>query len=453
MAVEIVMPKLGMSMENGTVMQWHKHPGDPVEKGEPLVAVSSEKIEYEIEAPASGVLLEILVPEEGVVPCGTVIGYVGQPGERANTAMEGKLEAASASAAPGSELRREDRIKISPAARKMARSAGIDTSSLVGTGPGGRITVEDVQRAMADASLPSGIAGEMRALDVAGPDAARGTGKAGVTGTSAEPTMATGETTTAEATSGMGAFSGAEKASSHGPKWLPEDAGNISRVPLRGMRKVIAQRMQNSLLETAQLTLTARADVTQALRLLRELAQEWGEEKKPTMTDLVARAAIAALREHPEMNSRFVEGQVEIHSLIHLGIAVALDKGLVVPVIRDAGGMTFAQLSAAIRMLSRRARDHELDSAEMAGSTFTVTNLGQYGVEWFTPILNPPETGILGVGRAEDAPVYCGDVLERRTLLPLSLTFDHRVVDGAPAAQFLAMVKRGLEHPLDLLVG
>lgn len=422
MAHEVIMPKLGMAMVEGTVIAWKKRVGDAVKKGEGIVEISSEKIEMEVEAPADGVLLRIDVAEGGVVPYGTVLGVVGQPNETAAAvpaavsaaaqvesaaslaAAEPTTSATAATGAPaagGAPARSREGVKISPVARKMAEEAGLDYTNIAGSGPQGRITKEDIEAALAarenEGNAPAG-------------QAAADEGPIGETG--------------------------------------------VEHIPVTGMRRVIAERMQNSLMQSAQLTMTAHADVTDLLRMKEQVSGELQDRYgvKLTVTDLIARAAVLALSRHKEMNSAFLGDRIERYEEVHLGIAVALEKGLVVPVIRRAGKLSLAELSREIKSLGVRARQNQLAPDEMKGSTFTITNLGGYGVETFTPILNPPETGILGVGAVRDTPVFVGDELVRRSMLPLSLTFDHRVLDGAPAAAFLAAVKRYLEEPYSLLL-
>ncbi|KZR59813.1 dihydrolipoamide acetyltransferase family protein [Pseudobacillus badius] len=405
MAVEVIMPKLGMAMKEGTVSNWNKQVGEAVEKGELIASINSEKIEMEIEAPASGSLLDIAVPEGEGVPPGTVIGYIGQPGEKvpeaetsvaeqpadkeiAATAME-ETKPVSLSA-----LTTRSRIKISPVARKIAESAGIDYTQLKGSGPGGRITKEDVEKAV---PAPAASEPEQR------------------------------EESTAPA---------------------------AQQTPMTGMRKVIAERMHASLKNSAQLTITMKADATEAVQLREQMAETVQShlEANLSMNDFVARAVVLALQKHPHMNSACMDGHIHQFESIHLGVAVALEKGLVVPVIRDAQNDSLVQLSKKIKLCAERARQGELNQDEMTGSTFTISNLGAYGVEYFTPILNSPEAGILGVGAMEEAAVFKEGTIECRRLLPLSLTFDHRVLDGAPAAAFLQTVKQLLEEPFTMLL-
>ena len=413
MAVEMVMPKLGMAMKEGMVSNWRKEAGDPVSKGEIVADINSEKIEMEIEAPADGIILEIVVPAGQGVPPGTVICRIGSPDEQvigaAAAAPEAKAHIAEAAVAavaepapsPSPALRKKGESKISPVARKMAEAAGIDIESIAGTGPQGRITKEDVERAIAKLSAAPSPAVES------------------------------------------------------GPVTPPAAGGEqVEQTPVTGIRKVIATRMLDSMRSSAQLTLTLKADVTGLVALQKPVSETAQKQYdvKLTITDFIARAVVLSLMQHRQMNSAYIDERIHTFGYVHLGMAVALDNGLVVPVIRHAEKLSLLELARGLKSLAQRARSGQLGSEEMQGSTFTVTNLGAYGIEHFTPILNPPEAGLLGVGAVQDTPVFIGEEVQRRSLLPLSLTFDHRVLDGAPAAGFLRTVKQLLEDPYRLLL-
>ncbi|MFD2371694.1 dihydrolipoamide acetyltransferase family protein [Brevibacillus sp. GCM10020057] len=419
MAVEVLMPKMGMAMKEGTVSQWNKQVGDLVSKGEVIASISSEKIEADLEAPADGVLLKIAVPEWEGVPPGTVIGYIGEPSEQivqetAATATvemgapEKKEEPAATDEAPaiGENRASGKEVKISPVARKLAEAAGLPVGSLVGTGPAGRITKEDVEKAIAEREAKQESAAEEKQS----------------AGVSAKAAVTSEET--------------------------------VEKLPVTGMRKVIASRMLASLQESAQLTITARADVTELIALQRKMNEFTQNEydTKLTLTDLIARAAVLSLQKHKEINSAFIDDRIHRFGHVHLGIAVALTQGLVVPVVRHAETVSLLELSRQIKALAAQAREGTLGMEAMQGSTFSITNLGAYGVEFFTPVLNPPEAGILGVGSVQDTPVFIGEQVQRRSILPLSLTFDHRVLDGAPAAEFLQTLRKYLEEPHRMLL-
>ncbi|MED3854135.1 dihydrolipoamide acetyltransferase family protein [Priestia megaterium] len=409
MAAEVVMPKLGMAMKEGTVSTWNKKVGDSVSKGDMIASINSEKIEMDIEAPQDGVILDILVQEDVGVPPGTIICYVGKPNEQlteqnrsANELQAPKNEVAAAisleerPANTASSKKNKETVRISPIARKIAESENINIETIQGTGPKGRITKADVEKVLA------------------------------------------------------------ERASESSPQTVERDnpAINKETLPVAGMRKVIASRMHNSLLNSAQLTINMKADVTDLLSLQREIKDvtQQRHKVKISLTDFIARAVVLSLQEHKQMNSAYIDNEIQLYNHVHLGMAVALENGLVVPVMQHAEKMSLVELATEIKTRAADARQGQLSTDRMQGSTFTITNLGAYGVEYFTPVLNPPETGILGVGATEDVPMYKGDELQKRNLLPLSLTFDHRVLDGAPAANFLGTIKQYLEQPILLLL-
>ncbi|MCL6571490.1 MAG: 2-oxo acid dehydrogenase subunit E2 [Bacillus sp. (in: Bacteria)] len=411
MAVEVVMPKLGMAMKEGTVSIWNKEVGDMVGKGEPIASVNSEKIEIDVESPEEGMVLKIAVPEGEGVPPGTVICYIGNPGEEIGASdVFGDFKKLNKDAEEVIIIQNEPimptktslgRVKISPVARKMADAAKLDIENIQGTGPGGRITKEDIQEAMK----------ETRELDT-------------------QPEV---------------------KQKKVVPQVQPQES---KQVPVSGIRKVIGRRMHTSLLNSAQLTMNMKVDVTDLIALQKQTVETIQNryQNKLTVTDFIALAVVLSLKQHPQMNSAYIDDKIHMFTPVHLGMAVALEKGLVVPVIRNAQTYTLVELSKNSKALAERARLGQLSNEEMQGSTFTISNLGAYGIEHFTPILNPPEAGILGVGAITDMPVYIGDIVQRRSMLPLSLTFDHRIIDGAPAAVFLKMVKQYLEEPITMIV-
>ena len=408
MATEVVLPRLGLTQDEGTVVKWLKPEGSRVAKGEPLFEVMTDKATLEIEAPASGVLLKILVAEGGTVAVATPIALIGERGEASAPASgtrdgEAAVSGRAVPLQPTAIGAPSGRVKISPRARALAEQHGINVRAVVGTGPDGRIIERDVQTAVAS--------------------------RAG--GPPAPPPSASP------------------------PSTFPPVAGQPGESPAAArMRLLIARRMMESLHTTAQLTLTTEVDMEECVQLHGEVGPELERREgvRVTYTDLIVRAAGVALREHPKINARWEGEAVRRLAEIHIGVAVSLDDGLVVPVVRQADRATLGQISAAIRDLSDRARSNRLRPEEMQGSTFTVTNLGMYDVDGFTPVLNSPDAAILGVGRLHRRPAAIGDRIEIRSMMVLSLTFDHRVVDGAPAAEFLQRVKYVLEHPSLLLL-
>lgn len=395
MSVEVAMPKFGLTMHDGTVQRYFKAVGEQIAAGEPLFEVETEKVMYEVESPASGVLAIQLAAEGDTVDCGATVAVIAEAGEdpAALAARYGNGAVKSAAPPPAAERTHaaaataaaqstsSGRRPASPVARKLAAELKVDLDTVQGTGPAGRITREDVERTAAAAtSKPRASAAPAAARDGA--------------------------------------------------------AVPAGRTPMRGARKTIAERMHSSLRDTAQITITTEADVTAATELRARLKPDLDV----TYTDMIVHAAARALLRHPRMNSRLEQSEIVTQGSANVGIAVALDDGLIVPVIRNASAMRLAEIAAESRALGEKARTGRLKLEDVTGGTFTVSNLGTYGVDAFTPILNQGETGILGVGRIVEKPaVYRGEIA-RRAMMTLSLTFDHRVIDGAPAAQFLATV-------------
>jgi pyruvate dehydrogenase E2 component (dihydrolipoamide acetyltransferase) len=410
MPIEVTMPKFGLTMQEGTLQRYFKGPGDSVDAGEPLYEVETEKVLYVVEAPEAGKLALWLHDEGAVVECGGVVAVIARPDEdlnRLRNEYAGRGAATIRSSANGGERRTpspladsqaepspgphnsapEGRRPVSPVARKLATELGVNLAQVTGTGPGGRITREDVERAARDDSKAASTT-----------------------------------------TSGPAAPAVAAAAVSPAPSSQP--------VALRGMRRTIATRMHQSLRDTAQLTISCEADVTPATELRARLTREFDF----TYTDLIIHAVARALLRHPRMNSRLNEAGMVSFNEAHIGMAVALEEGLIVPVIHDAARKSLKQIGAETKDLGERARSGQLKLEDVSGGTFTITTLGTWGVDAFTPILNLGETGILGVGRIIEKPaVYRGEIT-RRSMLTLSLTFDHRVIDGAPAAAFLQTV-------------
>jgi pyruvate dehydrogenase E2 component (dihydrolipoyllysine-residue acetyltransferase) len=403
-AVEVVMPKFGLTMVEGTIQKWFKAEGDAINAGEALFEVETEKVLYEIEVPVSGTVAKLLYPVEAVVAVGLPVAIIAEAGENVaevaarygGGAPAGKAAAAPAPAAvspapvaaPASS--RREGAPVTPAARKLAEEHKINLSRVVGTGPGGRVTREDVQKV----------------IDTGGQAPAPA------------PTVAPSPAAPA----------------------APASTGQS--VPLRGMRKVIAERMHKSLQGSAQLTITTEVDVTQLIDRRQEVQREFNA----TYTDFIVQACAHALKQHPRMNAALDGDTIRLQAQISVGVAVALDEGLIVPVIHNTDKKSLKDIAQEARGLAEKARAGKLTLEEVSGGTFTVSNLGMYGVDGFTPILNTPQTGILGVGRIIEKPVIYRSEIAKRSMMVLSLTFDHRVIDGAPAGAFLQTVADLLAH-------
>lgn len=433
MAIPIVMPKLGLTMVKGTVVKWCKAQGEHVAKGEPLVVIMTEKITYELPSPGDG-LLHIIAQEKATRAVGEVIGYLLAPGEAppAGAAPAPAVGAAEAPAPPAAAQAPGEFIAASPAAKRLAREKGVDLALVKGTGPGGRIVEQDVLRYLeAQAAKPR---------IVASPLAQAIAEKEGVDLSQVQGTGPGGRIEKEDVLR----YLEARKA----PPVVPPPAAPARRtIPFTGMRQIIAERMTESLRTMAQLTISTEADVTELVRARETLKKDFDL----TYTDLIIKAVAKALRQHPNLNSSLVGEEIVLLDEVNIGLAVALEDGLIVPVIRNADRLSLQEIAAESKRLAEAARAGTLTVDQVTGGTFTITNLGIYEVDAFTPIVNPPECAILGIGRIIEKPVARGGEIAIRQMMHLSLSFDHRLVDGAPAAAFLRTVKRYLEDPYLLL--
>src|SRR5216684_5228902 len=437
MATEVRLPQFGMGMQEGKVLRWFKHEGDQVREGDPLCELETEKANVEVPAPAGGILSQIVAQVGATIPVFEILGVLAAAGEPApprRSVVAGKKDgtARSAGAAPvniaiTSEVGSRG-PQVTPLARRVAKEHGIELNGVTGTGPGGRITDHDVRRLIdertkasvsATAAAPRNVQIEPRARRLALQhqiDLSRlaGSGPGGrITEQDVRLFLA------------------------------PSSGGREQIIPLTGKRGVIARRMTESLQSSAQLTLTTEANVTVLVR------QRKAPNEQPDLTynELLIKASALALRKHPRLNSTVVGQEIHVLPEIHVGLAVALDDGLVVPVVRNADQKPLAIIANEVRELIERARAGKLMMAEITGGTFTVTNLGGFGITSFTPIINPPEAAILGVGCIVDRLVRRDSDMVWQQMMGLSLTVDHRVVDGAPAAAFLKTLCELLERP------
>src|SRR5208282_287642 len=387
------MPKFGLTMHEGTIQRFFKAAGERVNAGEPLYEVETEKVLYEVEAPASGNLATTLFDEGATVECGVTVAVIAEAGEDIaavaaryeKSASKPANQGSPATSSPGNPSITANagaRRTASPVARKLASELGVNLDKIEGTGPGGRITREDVERASR-------------------------------TATKMQPPISAA-------------------------------APSTHRVAFRGVRKVIAERMHQSLHASAQITITAEADVTPATEFRARMTREFDF----SYTDMMIYSVARALMRHTRMNARLNENGAEIalNASANVGIAVALDEGLIVPVVQRAESKSLQEIAIESRALGEKARSGNLKLEDVHGGTFTITNLGMFGVDAFTPILNPGETGILGVGRIVEKPAVFNGAIAKRAMIWLSLTFDHRVVDGAPAAEFLQSVIEFFNH-------
>lgn len=406
MATEILMPKLGLTMTEGTVEHWFVNEGDEVHAGDAVAEISSEKLTGEVVAPESGTIIKIVAQAGDVVPSKAPIAYIGKPGEQIGSPSPSlsveepkKAETVKAVSTAKTEMIEKEageRIFITPVARKMANELGIDIHNVIGTGGNGRITRLDILRYQASMEQ-------------------------------AAPSIENAPST---------------QSVSYG-------AG------LSGMRKTIAQRMMRSVQTTAQVTNHRKVDITELMKFREEIKTKVKEpltNGELSINTLLTKAVVLALKDTPDMNAWYHNGEYIRVDEVHIGMATAIEEGLVVPVIKNAHLMSLSQLGAAIQKVTTEARQGSLDGSLYSGSTFTITNLGGYEIEYFTPILNTPEVGILGVGAIQkELALEDGQVVEKLKL-PLSLTYDHQIIDGAPASEFLSKIADYLQDPYRLLL-
>jgi len=450
MITEIILPKLGQTMEEGTIVEWKKREGDAVRRDEILFTVETDKAVMEVEATADGFLRKILVPVGQTVP---VLAAVALLTTTAAEDVSG-YRAAQAQAEEGAALppvqqpaalppEAPGRLVASPRARKAAREKGIDLSLVAGTGPGGRIVEHDVLTSAA-AQAPALPAASPRAT----PLAAKAAQALGVDLAAVPPTGVSGRIVKAD-------VEAAVRPTPPFPAGLPTAEIQPGSIPIAGLRRIIAERMAASHQSAARVTLVTEADATAFVEAREQLKAaveaDWGFA--PGYNDLLAIVVVRALLEFPYMNARLSADAQTIDRLpyVNLGIAVDTDRGLLVPVIRDAGHKGLRALGAEFRSLVERARAGKSLPDDLTGGTFTITNLGMYDIDAFTPIINLPEAAILGAGRIQARPAVYGSQIVARQMWALSLSFDHRLVDGAPAARFLQRIKRLVENPYLLL--
>ncbi|MFH1905559.1 MAG: dihydrolipoamide acetyltransferase family protein [bacterium] len=383
MIKEIIMPKLGQTVEESTVGKWLKKEGDKVEKGDVLLEITTDKATLEVESFANGVLRKIVHKEGDIVPVLTIIGYIAgsmdeEISEKPQEQLQGKKEEEASIDESVQEVRdksiiEEVRIKISPLAKKLAKEKGIDVTKVNGTGPGGRIVKEDIL-----------------------------------------------------------AFGGAEKITA-------------KTIPVKGMRKVIAERLQKSFQTIPHFYLSTEIDMTECVKARAE------KSPKPAFNDIIIKASALAISENPEINSSFKGDSIEIVGDINIGLAVAVDDGLVVPVIRNANKLAISDISKKRDELVNKARGGKLLPSDYEEGTFTISNLGMFEIDNFSAIINPPQSAILAIGRIKQKPVIIDGNIGIRSMMQVTASFDHRCIDGVLGAKFLQKVKGYLENPRDIM--
>ena len=389
MAVRLRLAALGHTMERGKVVDWYVAEGGEVVQGAPLFAVETDKAVVDVEAPAGGVLLRIDAPVDKEYPVGATLAWIGDAGEALPDRTDETIAAPQAVS---------DEQRVTPVARRLAERHGVDADRIEGTGPGGRVTKEDVRRAIDAGTAP--------ALEE----------------------KASGEPALQSKPSGE----------------PPHDV-----IPLEGIRRITAERLSAHWTGAPQVTEGVDIDMTEVRAFRTANRAEWRSKfgVMPALNDIVLKAVAVALEAHPALNSALIDGAIHRYREINLGVAVDVDDGLVVPVLRNAGQLDLGGVASGVADLTARAKAGKLTLEDIEGATFTVSNLSALGVDWFTPVLNPPQCALLGVGRMRRTPAVVGREILIRDMATFVLTFDHRALDGAPAGRFLARLKRLLESP------
>lgn len=443
MAKEIFMPKLSSTMEVGTLLQWFKEEGESVDIGEPLFEIMTDKINIEVEAYDRGILLKKYFQPDDQIPVNQVIGYIGEPGEKVpdeppalseeSNEQSGEKTEQSETNEDAVEVKSNEngKVRATPAARRLAKEAQVDLRNIVGSGPKGRIHLKDVKQYLETE----------KAQPKASPLARK---------------IAEHENIDLKALQGSGA----------GGKVMKQDVINAIqassqkaqqpevRKKLSGLRKVVADRMVQSAFTAPHVTLASDIDMTKAIEMRTALLPVVEKQTgfRLTYTDIIIKAVGTALSRFPEVNVHLEHDEIIYKNEVNVGVAVAVKDGLMVPVIKQVEQKGLAAICAEAKDLSKRAREQKLRPDELKGSTFTISNLGMYPIDVFTPIINQPEIAILGVGRTQEKPVVVNGEIVIRPMMTVSLSFDHRVIDGAPAAEFLAEVKRILENPYEMIL-
>ncbi|WP_299090956.1 dihydrolipoamide acetyltransferase family protein [uncultured Metabacillus sp.] len=446
MAKEIFMPKLSSTMEVGTLLQWFKDEGESVEIGEPLFEIMTDKINIEVESYEDGILLKKYFDVDQEVPVNQIIGYIGEESEKVPAESPGISSGDSSEEGIAASPEEKDasstveekqpdsaeKIRATPAARRVAREKKIALTLVTGSGPNGRIHEKDVKHMSenkAAAVKMTPLARKIAQSEQVDVSKITGTGTNGKIVKDDLVSPRRGQNAVAE-------------------------TNQSNRKKLSGMRKVIADRMQKSVTTAPHVTLTSDIDMTKVKELRGQLLPTIEKQTgyRLSFTEVIIKAAGMVLSRYPSVNASIINDEIVMNEQINIGLAVALEDGLIVPVLKDVNKKGLSILTSEAKDIGKRARELKLRPDEMKGSTFTISNLGMYAIDTFTPIINLPETAILGVGRIQDKPVVINQEIVIRPMMAVSLSFDHRAIDGAPAAAFLTELKHVLENPFELLV-
>ena len=452
MATDVTMPRLSDSMEEGTILKWIVEEGGEVKRGEPLCEIETDKANMTYEADTDGTLIEIVVPEGETVALGEVIARIGEPGEEGAQGAGGggqeevdEEESAEAEAEPEAEAEEEaaaseepapatvsaddgegdERAKASPVARRVANELGIDIADVQGTGPGGRILKADVEKA----------AGEDGGAPEKAPEPKQEKKKK-------DKKQKKDKKKEEKAAA-------AEKPEEPAPAGDAGNRGELQVQELTRLQRTVSRRMAESKATAPDFALEVEIDMTLCVELRERLKQV--EEKPPSFNDMVVKACANALREHPRVNGAYKDGKFELYSRVNVGVAVAANEALVVPTVFDADKKSLGEISRSVHALASKVRDGKITPPELSGGTFTVSNLGMYGIDRFTAVINPPQAALLAVGSLRKRPVVDdGGRIVARDTMSATLICDHRILYGADGAEFLARVRELLEQPLAL---
>ena len=442
MSVEIIMPKAGMSMEEGTIVKWLKSEGDEIKEGEPIVEILTDKVNMEVEAESSGFLIKKVRFEDEVLPVFTVIGYIGEKGEavsereeKAKTAevikdekKPDKKETEENSVFFNKSLMQSDKLnRATPAARKKARDNNLNLGDIPGSGPKGRVQLADVESFTAGGTVKA----TPLARKIAGQE---GIDLDGISGTGAK-----------------GKIFKRDLVLNTAPEIISKEA---ELKPYSGIRKVIGDRMTESQFSAPTFTLNIEVGVNKLLKLKDKIAAPLMDEtgEKLTINDLLILAVSRGVRKYPDINVSLTDKGILCHKEINVGFAVSGNGVLMVPVVKNTEDKGIRNILTEGKALIKKAREGKLGAAEQSGSTITLSNLGMYGVHYFNPIINQPNSCIIGVGTIEEKPVAKAGKISVKKVIYLSATFDHRVIDGALGAEFMQYVKKLIEDPYSLLI-
>ncbi|WP_071394061.1 dihydrolipoamide acetyltransferase family protein [Bacillus tuaregi] len=431
MAKVVVMPKLGLTMTEGEVVKWHKAEGEQVNVGDALFDVATDKLTNEVEASESGILRKILINEHQSIACLEPVAIIAAGDENIDSFLPRSKDEKTEGSKPESVVEKKkldspkmsSRLNASPIAKRLATQHHINLSQVIGTGPNGRIIREDVEAYIE----------QNRSKVKASPMAEK---------------MANQHQVDLTEISKDTRIMKQDVLDHLKEKNRMEDSPQETRIPLTQMRKVISSRMSESWRISPAVTFDVRVDVTK----LQEIRKQLREIQRISFTGLLVKLVSAVLLEFPYVNSSLVDNEIVTRNYTNIGVAVALEGGLVVPVIKQANTKGLAEISNEMKELAEKARNNELTTEHLTGGTFTITNLGMYGIESFSPIINQPEVAILGVNTTIDTPIVVNGEIVIKPLMNLSLTADHRVIDGAVAAQFMARLKQYIEQPEILLL-